>query len=207
MHRGNVSTTCRPASQCLQPNIIKHNASIALSRPNSTQGWNCLFIISIILGLWKMALTICCKIEEVIFLSKCILMMCCLMECLRPAFQNAGYSALFLCFISVRGGSDKWRILFWRGLAWGHLSPMICKGSAMKSVPADKPFVQRREENKVSECSFKVPANDLDHVFATRKRRVLIECYLFLQLSFWKGGGINNIDYSNTPEYKDTFHL
>lgn len=54
-----------------------------------------------------MALTICGKIEEVIFLSKCVLMMCCLMECLSPGFQNAGNSALFLCFISMVGGSDE----------------------------------------------------------------------------------------------------
>lgn len=98
MHRGDMSTTCRPVSQCSQPNIIKHDASIALGRPNSTQGWNCLFIISIILGLWKMALAICGEIEEVIFLLKCVLMMCCLMECLGPAFQNAGNSALFFVF-------------------------------------------------------------------------------------------------------------
>lgn len=54
-----------------------------------------------------MALTICGKIEEVISLSKCVLMMCCLMECLSPGFQNVGNSALFLCFISMVGGSDK----------------------------------------------------------------------------------------------------
>lgn len=106
-----VSTTRGPVSQRLQPNAIKHNAGIALGRPNSTQGWNCLFIISIMLGLWKMALTICGKIEEVIFLSKCVLMMCCLMECLSPAFQNAGNRALFSCFISMRDGSDGWGIL------------------------------------------------------------------------------------------------
>lgn len=117
MHRGDVSTTCRPVSPCLQPNIKKHNANIALGRPNSTQGWNCLFIISIILGLWKMALTICCKIEEVIFLSKCVLMMCCLMECRHSGFKNAGNSALFIRFISMPGGRDEWRILLWRNLA------------------------------------------------------------------------------------------
>lgn len=165
MHRGDVSITCRHVSQCLQPNIIEHNARIALGRPNSTQGWNCLFIISIILGLWKMALTICGKIEEVIFLSKCVLMMCCLMECLSPAFQNAGNSALFLCFISMLGASDEWRILLWRGLAWGHLSPMICKRSAMKrAAPADKLFFQHLN------ASFKVPAKHLDRVSASRKR-------------------------------------
>lgn len=58
-----------------------------------------------------MALTICGKIEEVIFLSKCVLMMCHLIECLSPVFQNAGNSALFVCFISMLGGSDEWRIL------------------------------------------------------------------------------------------------
>lgn len=54
-----------------------------------------------------MALVICGKIEEVIFLSKCVLMMCTLMDCLRPDFQNAGNSLLFLCFISTLGGSDE----------------------------------------------------------------------------------------------------
>lgn len=101
MPSGNVSMTYRPMSQCLQPSILKHNTSIALGRPNSTQGWNCLFIISIIVGLWKMALIICSKMEEVIFLSKCVLMMCCLMECRIPAIQSAGNSALLLRFFFV----------------------------------------------------------------------------------------------------------
>lgn len=57
-----------------------------------------------------MALAICGEIEEVIFLSKCVSMMCCLMECLSPALQNASNSALFLCFISMLGGSDEWKI-------------------------------------------------------------------------------------------------
>lgn len=54
-----------------------------------------------------MALVICGEIEEVIFLSKCVLMMCSLMDCLNPDFQNAGNSLLFVCFISTLGGSDK----------------------------------------------------------------------------------------------------
>lgn len=135
MHREDVSTTCRPVSQCLQPSVIKQNASIALGRPNSTQGWNCLFIISIILGLWKMALMIGCKIEEVFFFfPKCVLMMCCLMECHSNPFQNAGNSALYLCFVSMIGGRDEWRILLWRDLAWGHLSPMICKRNTVQDA-------------------------------------------------------------------------
>lgn len=54
-----------------------------------------------------MALMICGKIEEVIFLSKCVLMMYCLMDCLSPAFQNAGNSALLFLFHSMLSGSDE----------------------------------------------------------------------------------------------------
>lgn len=38
MHRGDVSTTCRTVSQCLQAYITKHNASITLSVPILTKG-------------------------------------------------------------------------------------------------------------------------------------------------------------------------
>lgn len=48
-----------------------------------------------------MALTICAKIEEVIFLSKGVLIMCFLMECRSPGFQNAGNSALYVFMSSV----------------------------------------------------------------------------------------------------------
>lgn len=140
-----------------------------------------------------MALTICGKIEEVIFLSKCVLMMYCLMECLSNAFQNAGYSALFLCFISMLGGSDEWRILLWTGLAWGHLSPVICKKK--KAQWRDcllTSLLYSKEKNARSRYQLTIWIMLLQ----LERERALIEWrYLFMPLSFLKACKTNYYGY------------
>lgn len=145
----------------------------ALRLPNSTQAWNCLFIISIILGLWKMALTICGKIEEVIFPSKCVLMMCCLMECHSPGFQNAGNSVLFLFFISMVGGSEG---SFCEGTlirdTWAPWSAQEVQWSTCWQAF----YTAKWKVNKVSECSLRAPANYL---------RQYLKCHAIDQKIIW----------------------
>lgn len=104
---------------CLQPSFENHHVNTAPGHPSSTQGWNCLFIISIIVGHWKMTLLMCREIPKVISLSNCVLMASCLMGCLGPVLLVTGCVSGDWCLrrvevmneVSEGGG----------GLGWGQL--------------------------------------------------------------------------------------
>lgn len=68
--------------------------------------------------------------------------MCCLMECLNTAFQNAGNSSLFLCFISMLGGGDEWSYCE-EALLGDTWAPWLRNEEA---VPTDKPFVKQSDK-------------------------------------------------------------
>lgn len=138
-----------------------------------------------------MALMIGCKIEEVFFFfPKCVLMMCCLMECHSNPFQNAGNSALYLCFVSMIGGRDEWRILLWRDLAWGHLSPMICKRNTVQDACTATCRIKQLNAGSRYQQTIWILCLQLE------KKRALIEwCYLFMHLSLLKARTTNYRGY------------
>lgn len=105
--RPHARSTCVSSSQglpqCLQHCITRRKRQHYTLSPDSAQGWNCFFIISITFGLRKRGKErlLRCEIEEVVFLLL-LLMICSLMDCFSPDSKNQSSTTLVRPFPLVR---------------------------------------------------------------------------------------------------------